>query len=107
MMGTTSGLNCVLTINIQQQVLLQHFFPFVHVLYDRLWIVCESGQFLYILVVFHLRSFFFSFEDGTRISMGGTYCKLMIVIFCVVILYVFLIFLFVCHQALLVKVAAC
>ncbi len=42
---------------------------------------------------FHLRSFFFRPEDGTRIIlMDGTYCKLMIMIYCVVILYVHVFF---------------
>ncbi len=36
-------------------------------------------------------------------SMDGTYCKLMIMIYCVDILYVLLFFLFVCHLARLGK----
>jgi hypothetical protein len=54
---------------------------------------------------FLLRSFFSRPRTERKHgSMDGTYCKLMIMIFCVVIVYVFLFFLFVCHLAWLCKI---
>ena len=55
----------------------------------------EDGAVPAALVVFLLRSF--SRPRTEHGSIDGTYCKLMIMIYCVVILYVFLFFLFVCH----------